>query len=53
MARDKLIPKPPDTDRRDPRKQFSDLASRVFSTPKSEINEREKRWQQCHKKPKS
>jgi len=51
VANKKLIPKPPDTDRRDPHKHFSDVASKVFSIPKSEIDEREKQWRKSKSKP--
>ena len=43
MAKQKLIPKVPD-DKREPHQRFSDLASRVVTVPKSEIDKREKRW---------
>jgi hypothetical protein len=51
VAKEKLFPKPPDGDKREPHKRFSDLASRVFSVPKSEIDKREKQWR-AHKKRK-
>jgi hypothetical protein len=47
MAKEKLIPKLPDDDKRDPRQRFFDLGAKVFSTPKAEIDEREKRWQRA------
>jgi hypothetical protein len=45
VAKEKLIPKPPDTDKTGPRSRFAELATKVFTVPKSEIDEREKQWQ--------
>jgi hypothetical protein len=46
MAKEKLFPtKAPDDDQRDPHDKFSDLASKVVTVPKSEIDERDKQWQ--------
>jgi len=44
VANKKLISKPPDDDKRNPRERFSDLASKIFAVPKSEIDAREKTW---------
>jgi hypothetical protein len=44
MAKGKLIPEPPDTDKTGPKGRFAEIASKVFSVPKDEIDEREKRW---------
>jgi hypothetical protein len=49
MPREKLIPKPVD-ETKPPRERFNQLASRVFSVPKSEIDKREKEWQSARKK---
>lgn len=46
MAKEKLIPEPPESDRRDPHKRFSDFASKIVTVPKSEIDRREKQWQE-------
>jgi hypothetical protein len=51
MARKKLIHEPPDTDKAGPKARFNDIAAKVFSVPKSEVDEREKRWQQSRPKP--
>ena len=45
MAKEKLIPEPPDTDSTGPRAKFREMASKVFSVPKAEIDKREKDWQ--------
>ena len=45
MAKEKLIPKPPDTDSTGPRAKFREMAAKVFTVPKSEIDKREKEWQ--------
>ena len=52
MAKQRLFSKQsPDNDKREPRQRFNDLASKVFSVPKSEIDEREKQWRKSrHKK---
>jgi hypothetical protein len=44
VARDKLVPKPPESDKRTPRTRFTETASKVFSMQKSEVDEREKQW---------
>jgi hypothetical protein len=47
MAKQKLFPErpePPPDDTREPRERFADLATAVFTVPKSEIDKREKRW---------
>jgi hypothetical protein len=43
VAKEKLIPKPPD-ESKPPHERFSDLAKKVFSVPKSEIDKRENAW---------
>ena len=52
MAKQRLFPehhgKASDTS--DPRERFSDLATKVFTVPKSEIDEREKAWRKKHSK---
>jgi hypothetical protein len=45
MAKEKLIPEPPDTDKTGPKGRFAEIASKVFSVPKDEIDKREDRWQ--------
>jgi hypothetical protein len=50
MAKPKLIQKPPD-ETKPPRERFDELAARVFSVPKSEIDKREKEWRGTRKKP--
>lgn len=48
MAKQRLFPeppKPPDDDTRTAKARFSNLAGKVFSVPKAEIDEREKEWQ--------
>jgi hypothetical protein len=49
MAKEKLIPKPPETDRTGPRQRFSELGMKIFSVPKSEIDKREKEWRKKHR----
>jgi hypothetical protein len=44
VAKEKLIPKPPDTDSTGPRAKFREMGSKVFSVSKSEIDERERDW---------
>jgi hypothetical protein len=44
MAKEKLIPKFQDDDKRQPHEKFNDLASKIFTVPKSEIDKREKQW---------
>ncbi len=51
MAKEKLIPDRPESDRRDPHKRFSDFAAKIVTVPKSEIDAREKEWQK-RKRPK-
>lgn len=45
MAKQKLIPEPPDTETTGPRSRFREMGTAVFSVPKSEIDKREKEWQ--------
>jgi hypothetical protein len=44
VAKEKLIPEPPETDGTGPRARFRELGASVFSVPKSEIDEREAQW---------
>lgn len=44
MAKEKLFPKAPDDDKREPHDKFSDFAAKIVAVPKSEIDEREKEW---------
>jgi hypothetical protein len=50
MAKEKLIPKPPDDEKTNPRERFSALAGKVFSVPKSEIDKREEQWRKERRK---
>ena len=50
VAKEKLFPKAPADDRREPHQRFSDFASRIVTVPKSEIDKREKGWRKSHKK---
>jgi hypothetical protein len=52
MAKQKLIPKQGD-DRREARERFNEIGSRVFAVPKSKIDERERRWRDRRKHPKT
>jgi hypothetical protein len=52
MAKQRLFPKRQNDDKRSPREQFDSLASRLFTIPKADIDQREKQWQQQRKKPK-
>jgi hypothetical protein len=48
MTKRRLFPEPPkesEDDTRPSRERFSDLSTKVFSVPKSEIDKREKEWQ--------
>ena len=49
MAKQKLIPEPPDTDKTGPKGRFTEIATKVFSVPKEEIDKREAEWQQQRK----
>jgi hypothetical protein len=44
VAKEKLIPEPPDTDKTGPKGRFTEIASKVFSVPKEEIDKREEQW---------
>ena len=50
MAKEKLIPERPDSDRRDPHKRFSDFAAKIVTVPKSEIDKREQEWRKKDKR---
>lgn len=45
MAKDKLFPKAPADDERAPHDKFSDFAAKIVTVPKSELDKREKQWQ--------
>lgn len=49
VAKEKLIPDRPESDRRDPHKRFSDFAAKIVTVPKSEIDKREKQWKRKRK----
>jgi hypothetical protein len=49
MTAPKIIREAPETKRRDPHKKFRDLATRVVSVPKEEIEKREKEWKKTVK----
>jgi hypothetical protein len=51
MAKEKLIPKPPESGKTGPRQRFSELGAKIFSVSKSEIDEREEQWRK-HKSEK-
>lgn len=44
VAKQKLIPEPPDTDKTGPKGRFAEIASKVFSATKTEIDRRESEW---------
>jgi len=46
VAKEKLIPEPPETENTGPRAKFRETAAKVFSVPKSEIDKREKQWRE-------
>ena len=50
MAKEKLFPKAPADDEREPHQRFSDFAQQIVTVPKSEIDKREKRWQKRKKR---
>ena len=45
MAKEKLFPKAPADDKREPHDKFSDFAAKIVTVPKSEIDQREQAWQ--------
>jgi hypothetical protein len=53
VAKEKLIPEPPETDSTGPRAKFREMGSKVFSVPKAEIDARERRWQDERKPDKA
>ncbi len=56
MAKDKLIPRQAEDDGLEPHERFSDLATKIFTVPKAEIDVREKQWKRDkvkHALPKS
>jgi len=55
MAKDRLFPEPqkhPDDARAGTRQNFEHIATKVFTTPKSEIDKRETQWQRERKQHK-
>jgi hypothetical protein len=44
MTKPRLFPEPPESDKRKPEDRLKDLATKVLSVPKSEIDKREKQW---------
>jgi hypothetical protein len=44
MAKQRLISEPPETSKTSPKARFSEIATKVFSVPKSEIDKREEKW---------
>jgi hypothetical protein len=47
VAKDKLFPKhpvDPGAARRTPRERFNEVATTIFSTPKTTVDEREAKW---------
>ena len=44
VAKEKLIPEPPETDSTGPRAKFREMAARVFSVSKADIDKREEQW---------
>lgn len=50
MAKLKLIQKPPPSTKHEPRDRFSDLATTVFTAPKTAVDELEQRWKRANKK---
>jgi hypothetical protein len=50
MAKQRLFPEPQKDDKRAPHEKFADVASKVFSVPKAEIDEREKQWRNERKR---
>jgi hypothetical protein len=54
VAKEKLIPDrsaAPEDDEREPHERFSDLAARIVTVPKSEIDKCEKTWRRRRKRP--
>jgi hypothetical protein len=44
MAKEKLFPKAPADDKREPHDKFSDFAQKIVTVPKSEVDAREQAW---------
>jgi hypothetical protein len=44
VAKDKLIPEPPETAKTGPKGRFVEVASKVFAVTKDEIEKREVEW---------
>lgn len=44
MAKQRLIPKAPDDDKREPHEKFSDFAAKIVTVSKAEIDARERTW---------
>lgn len=53
VAKEKLIPEPPDADKTGPKGRFVEIASKVFSVPKTEIDKREQDWAKDRERAKS
>ncbi len=51
MANKRLIPKRQDDEQREPHDKFNDLASKIFTVPKSELDKREQQWRSAKTKP--
>jgi hypothetical protein len=52
MAKERLFPPQAHDETREPHDKFSDFAAKIVTVPKSEIDKREKRWQQAKAKSK-
>jgi hypothetical protein len=50
MAKQRLFPKAPEDDKREPHDKFTALASKVVTVPKTEIDKREKQWRRLKSK---
>jgi hypothetical protein len=53
MAKEKIVPEPPDADKTGPKGRFVEIASKVFSVPKTEIDKREQQWIEERERAKS
>jgi hypothetical protein len=53
MAKQRLFPKTPDDDKREPHEKFTALASKIVAVPKAEIDQRAQRWQSTKRKSRS
>jgi hypothetical protein len=50
VAKEKLFPKAPADDKREPHQKFADFAAKIVTVPKSEIDRRELHWQRKRKR---